>query len=180
MIKAYFFDWMGTLGFHENSEDIGEIISKEEKELLMTHKLKDVISDKNRRKSVQSLISEDEHFLYADSWGVVNYLKNKNYYVSIVSNMYGLTTKKIRKDFSEFLSKFDVVSLSAEVGFKKPQSEIFISTLEQLNKKHKLNILPEEVMMIGDRQDKDIEPALKLGMQARLINRNKNTLRGII
>jgi len=99
--------------------------------------------------------------------------------------MYGITANRIRELFPDFLNMFDVVTLSAEIGLKKPNPEIFLRTLQMLNGYCKLNgnhqdILPEEVMMVGDKQDKDVDPAIALGMQAKLIDRNTQNLNDVL
>ena len=52
-----------------------------------------------------------------------------------------------------------MVVASAEVGYAKPDFEIFNVALEQADCK------PNETVMIGDRLDNDIIPAKKLGMK---------------
>ncbi len=180
MIKAYFFDWAGTLGKIVENSKISDFLTKEENYSMMTRKFERVdFSDDKKRKIVYFNLINARHSLFNDTERVINKLR-PNYKIAVVSNMYDITTKQIRSLFPDFLRRFDVVTLSAEVGTKKPSPDIFIYTLHKLNKFYNSNIFLSEVMMIGDNQDKDIEPALKLGMQARLIDRNNQNLIDII
>ena len=53
---------------------------------------------------------------------------------------------------------FDVVVSSAEAGYAKPDPAIFRLALSEAG------CLPKEAVMIGDRPDNDILPAMELGM----------------
>ena len=53
--------------------------------------------------------------------------------------------------------------LSEEVGFKKPDREIFLLALD------KARIEPNDAWMIGDRVDTDVGPSRTLGMKAARI-----------
>jgi len=180
MIKAYFFDWAGTLGKIVEDSKISDLLTKEEYYSMMTGEFERVdFSDDKKRKIVYFNLINARHSLFNDTERVINKLR-PNYKIAVVSNMYDITAKQIRSLFSDFLRRFDVVTLSAEVGTEKPSPDIFIHTLHKLNKFYNSNIFLSEVMMIGDKQDKDIEPALNLGMQARLIDRNNQNLIDII
>ena len=164
MIKAYFFDWAGTLGKIVEDSKISDLLTKEEYYSMMTGEFERVdFSDDKKRKIVYFNLINARHSLFNDTERVINKLR-PNYKIAVVSNMYDITAKQIRSLFSDFLRRFDVVTLS----------------LHKLNKFYNSNIFLSEVMMIGDKQDKDIEPALNLGMQARLIDRNNQNLIDII
>lgn len=55
---------------------------------------------------------------------------------------------------------FDEIIISGEVGFTKPTKEIFEIAYK------KLNVKPEECIMIGDKLDVDVKAALNAGMEA--------------
>ena len=61
-------------------------------------------------------------------------------------------------------SIIDFLVTSEEVGVEKPNRDIFIFALQ------KLNLDPSLIVMIGDNHSKDIEGALKIGIQAYLLN----------
>ena len=64
---------------------------------------------------------------------------------------------------------FDVLSLSNELGIAKPNSKIFIQTLE------KVNIEPAHSIHIGDNPVADVLGALHIGMDAILISKAGRT-----
>jgi HAD superfamily hydrolase (TIGR01549 family) len=53
---------------------------------------------------------------------------------------------------------FSVTGISEEVGFSKPDVQLFQHVL------HRAGCRPDEAMMVGDRLDNDILPAKKLGL----------------
>lgn len=58
------------------------------------------------------------------------------------------------------LQYFDVIIGSDDVGLYKPDPEIFKLAVK------KSGVLPENILMVGDRLDNDIYPAKKAGMMA--------------
>ncbi len=60
---------------------------------------------------------------------------------------------------------FKVVVLSGEVGWRKPDRRLFEMALSRAN------CQPERAIMLGDRPDKDIAPAKRLGMTTIRIRR---------
>lgn len=99
---------------------------------------------------------EDE-FLYDDTIEVLEYLMNKGYKLGIIANQ--KSGLKNRLDAFGILKYFDVVIASEEVGFSKPNIEIFKIAFNQTSS------MPKESVMIGDRLDNDIIPAKQIGMQ---------------
>lgn len=65
---------------------------------------------------------------------------------------------------------FDAVSISGEVGAGKPDRTIFEDTLR------KLAVSPEEAAYIGDRPERDIEGARRMGIRSVWLNRYGETL----
>src|SRR5690606_18834674 len=59
------------------------------------------------------------------------------------------------------LGLFEVLGVSDEVGFEKPDARLFQWAPEQAN------VEPGQALMIGDRVDNDIRPAKALGIQTR-------------
>jgi len=57
------------------------------------------------------------------------------------------------------LGYFDSTQVSAEIGFSKPDVRMFLAVLQNLG------VVPEEAVMVGDRQDNDIVPAKLIGMK---------------
>lgn len=94
--------------------------------------------------------------LYPDTVTVLDKLSRK-YKLGIIANQVAGTQKRI--DNWGIGKYFDVVVASVEVGYAKPDFEIFNIALEQAG------CNPTESVMIGDRLDNDIVPAKKLGMK---------------
>lgn len=177
MIKAYFFDFNGTLGESQGDNMVRKKINDAEHELLLVKKLDGVyIKNKNE---VISILNNFDIIVYPDSEGVVSNLKY-NYKLAIISNMYDISAQRFRRLFPNFINPFDVVTLSAEVGMKKPDNKIFIYTLNELNRITNSNISFKQVIMVGDKLHRDIEPARQLGMGTILIDRTKETLEDVI
>ena len=80
---------------------------------------------------------------------------HENFPMVLVSNFYGNIHVVLREFGLEHLFQ-DVVE-SAVVGIRKPDPRIFSLGVE------KLNLKPDEVMVVGDSFYKDIEPAKKAG-----------------
>jgi len=60
---------------------------------------------------------------------------------------------------------FTEIFISEEVGLKKPDPEFFNYCLREMD------VLPSETVYIGDRMDRDIEPANSIGINTVLIHR---------
>lgn len=87
---------------------------------------------------------------------VIKKLSNQ-YTLAIVSNFYG-NLKTVLKDFG--LEKyFKVIVDSKVVNVRKPDSEIFTIAFKEMG------LRPQEVLVVGDSELNDIEPAKKLGCQ---------------
>lgn len=92
-------------------------------------------------------------------------LKNK-YKLGVISN--GLAVKQWEKLVALGLHHFfEVVVTSQEVGYEKPQKEIFEIAIK------KLKLKPEQCIMVGDRLDIDIAGAKLAGMKTIRIKKGK-------
>lgn len=180
MIKAYFFDWMGTLGEVADVLNIKDLIGLKRENLLLSSSSVNVVPlNQKERVCVERALYEAKFSLYSDSKKIIRGLKKK-YRLAIVSNVYPVTNQRLRQSFPDFLNNFDIITFSSEVGMRKPNLEIFRYTLKKLNKTKGLSLQPSEAMMIGDKKEYDIKPARDFGMQARLIDRNKQNLDDVI
>lgn len=90
---------------------------------------------------------------------ILEYLSYKQYSLYIVTN--GLVKLQkpriINSEIAEYIS--DII-ISEAVGIAKPNPEIFNNLL------NKINIKPEEAVMIGDSLEKDIKGAIDAGIYA--------------
>ena len=100
--------------------------------------------------------SEDE-LPYSDTQSTLAALVDKGYKLGIIANQ-KLGTKE-RLDSWGLRQYFDVIAGSAEIGYAKPDKEIFEKAFELAK------CTAAESMMVGDRLDNDIIPAKSLGMK---------------
>ena len=100
--------------------------------------------------------SEDET-PYSDAHSTLEALRQRGYKLGVIANQKCGTAKRL--DAWEMLQYFDVVAASAEVGYAKPDKEIFEKAFEMAG------CTAQESVMVGDRLDNDIIPAKAIGMQ---------------
>jgi len=128
------------------------------------------------QKFLKKAIGEIDYKILA--YGIMAYRKMKNSYLEPYPGVIS-TLIKLKKDYKlaiisdapklkawERLATmrldefFDVVITAADVKAEKPSSRIFKKTLE------KLNVKPEEAVMIGDRVARDIKGARSMGIKS--------------
>lgn len=91
----------------------------------------------------------------------------ERYRLGVISN--GLAVKQWEKLIGLGIHHlFDVVATSEELGYDKPQKEIFLFAVE------KLGLSPEECTMVGDRIDTDILGGNLAGMKTVYIKKGKH------
>lgn len=88
---------------------------------------------------------------------LIHQLKDAGYRIGLLSNVIPPTEREIREHGGYEL--FDFTVLSCNVGYAKPQPEIYELAMNQLS-----NISPSEVVIVDD-QERMLIPAKKLGMQ---------------
>ena len=98
----------------------------------------------------------DLEILYPDAKDILQKL-GENYKLGIIANQDFGTEKRLTAfGIRQYI---DLVIASAEEGVAKPDLRIFQFALDRANCK------PEEAVMVGDRIDNDIIPAIKIGMK---------------
>lgn len=100
--------------------------------------------------------SEDE-IPYSDAHSTLAALVDKRYKLGIIANQ-KLGTEE-RLESWGLRQYFDVIAASAEIGYSKPDKEIFEKAFELAG------CTAEERVMVGDRLDNDIIPAKAIGMK---------------
>ena len=100
--------------------------------------------------------SEDE-VPYSDAHTTLAALIDKGYKLGIIANQKLGTTERLEAWC--FRQYFDVIAASAEIGYAKPDKEIFEKAFELAR------CTAEESVMVGDRLDNDIIPAKAIGMK---------------
>jgi len=125
--------------------------------------------NKKQFQELEERIEKDKNMieLYDDTIKTLEYLKDNNVKIALISN-----AATFHKDplYKFGLDKyFDYVCFSCDVGYWKPQKEIYKITLENLGLK------PEETIMIGDNKQKDFEMPKEIGINGLHLNRNNST-----
>lgn len=114
------------------------------KQALVTFGLKKVLWDSSYER------------LYPDCAAVLAAL-GAEYRLGIIANQPAGSERRLEQ--FGIRQYFDVVAASAEVGFAKPDPQIFEAAIAQTD------CAPSECAMVGDRLDNDIAPAAALGMR---------------
>ncbi len=100
--------------------------------------------------------SEDE-VPYSDAQSTLVALRDKGYKLGIIANQKLGTAGRLEAwGLCQYL---DVIAASAEIGYAKPDKEIFEKAFELAE------CTAEESVMVGDRLDNDIIPAKAIGMK---------------
>lgn len=129
-----------------------------------------IISDEDSKEKFKEYqnIYEKNWILFDDAKEVLEYLKNK-YKLVILSNGDGKQQRK-KIEYTGLDKYFSYIVISSEVGYSKPEKEIFEIACKMVNSK------PENCIMIGDKYKVDIEGSLNAGMYGIWINRKKEQL----
>lgn len=101
--------------------------------------------------------------VFAEVFEVLNRLEEAGVRLAVVSNW----DERLPKLLSELglSGYFESVVFSSQVGVEKPFPEIFLRLLDNLD------LPPEAVLHVGDREIEDVEGALGVGMQAVRVGR---------
>lgn len=176
-----------SFGLHVNEKEIErafqEIFKKKEKpigseieeikwwqELVYeTFKLCNIdIKDKNE-KIFEVLFNEfktkSPWRLYLDVLPVLNEIRKCKISTGIVTNFDSRVLNILNE--LNLSSYFDCIGYSGKVGYSKPHPKIFQYVL------NKLNVVPEEVLYVGDDLELDYYPALNLNIKPILIVRKE-------
>lgn len=100
--------------------------------------------------------SEDE-VPYSDAQSTLAALVDKGYKLGIIANQKIGTAERLES--WGLRQYFEVIAASAEIGYAKPDKEIFEKALELAK------CTAAESVMVGDRLDNDIIPAKAIGMK---------------
>lgn len=92
------------------------------------------------------------------------FLKEINIPIGIISNFNATLREKLPAFFDVH---FADVFVSEEMGVAKPSADFYAKALQQIG------IDPKQIVYVGDSIKLDLEPALKLGIKALLIDREQ-------
>lgn len=106
---------------------------------------------------------EEKWKVFNDTITILNKLKKK-YKLGIITNG-DEKQQKNKLKLTKLMKYFNSINISGEIGFSKPNKEIFEIACKRINEK------PENCMMIGDSFKLDIQGALNNGLNAIWINR---------
>ncbi len=114
---------------------------------------------------ILELDTEPEMYrVYDDAVPALEALRARNLRMAIISNHeWDLPALVAGLGLSDF---FETVVTSARSGYRKPHPKIYEDAFAQMG------IAPAEAVMIGDSPGPDIEGALRVGLQAVLIDRH--------
>ena len=93
-----------------------------------------------------------------NSQEVIKYLHERSIEIAFLSDIWHPYYEGVKKAIPYAVSTANIKILSFETGHKKPDLYNFQLALD------KLNLKPEEILMIGDTYTHDMEPAIKLGI----------------
>ncbi|MCD6196295.1 MAG: HAD family hydrolase [Staphylothermus sp.] len=111
---------------------------------------------------------ETKELIFPDVKEALRMLRERNVLIATIGNILswpGMVTRYLLEK-NGVLEYFDLTMFMDEVGYMKPQKEIFLFTAEQLG----INI--NELLHVGDSPENDLAGALLAGAKATLINRS--------
>ena len=106
--------------------------------------------------------------IFPDVKEALELLKKKNVLLATIGNVLswpGMITRYIL-DKNGVLEYFDLTVFMDEVGYMKPQKEIFLFTVNELG------VEVDELLHVGDSPENDLAGALLAGAKGALINRD--------
>jgi HAD superfamily hydrolase (TIGR01549 family) len=123
------------------------------------NQLQTVIDDYSNHVSNKYL---EMQILYPEARGVLNKLSNR-YALGIIANQ----PREARPRLADLglVEYLKVIALSDEVGYSKPNRQIFLQALAEAECE------PQRAMMVGDRLDNDVGPAKSVGMMTVRVRR---------
>lgn len=167
-IEWIFFD-VGTTLIDETeaySHRIHEVISGTDITFEQFNEKRRFFAEQNLRGDIEAINyfglqktpwHKEDEIPYPDAENVLHYLHDKGYKLGVIANQF-LGTEQRLKNWV-LLKYISVVAASAELGVSKPNKQIFLKAFEMAG------CSPGNAVMVGDRLDNDIYPAISLGMR---------------
>jgi putative hydrolase of the HAD superfamily len=118
------------------------------------------VEDPDRFMDAEHEVWRPAHEALSSAQALLDSLRSRGIKTGLVANSWPDPARLLRADVESFglTELFDVIVFSEEVGFLKPQPEIFLHALAQLG------VNPENAMFVGDRLDTDVQGAAQVGM----------------
>ncbi len=99
------------------------------------------------------------------------FLKNRGYKLGLISNLSSPHRQPVKElGLSDY---FDATCFSCDEGIKKPTPEIYSRLCERLN------VTPDQCLMVGDSLKNDVEASTALGMRALLVGNSAAGIRTV-
>jgi HAD superfamily hydrolase (TIGR01509 family) len=118
------------------------------------------VGDAERFMDAEHEMWRPAHEALGSAQALLDSLRSRGIKTGLVANSWPDPARLLRADVAAFglADLFDVIVFSEEVGFRKPQPEIFLHALNELG------VNPENAMFVGDRLDTDVQGAALVGM----------------
>ena len=118
------------------------------------------VADPDRFIDAEHEVWRPAHEVLGSAQALLDSLRSRGIKTGLVANSWPDPARLLRADVEAFglAKQFDVIVFSEEVGFRKPQPEIFLHALSRLD------VNPENAMFVGDRLDTDVQGAAQVGM----------------
>jgi HAD superfamily hydrolase (TIGR01509 family) len=118
------------------------------------------VQDPDRFIDAEHQVWRPAHEALGSAQALLDSLRSRGIKTGLVANSWPDPARLVRADVEAFglAGLFDVMVFSGEVGYRKPQPEIFLHALAQLG------VEPENAMFVGDRLDTDVQGAAQVGM----------------
>ncbi len=187
--KAYIFDLYNTLVYthsknsiykkHFQALHLDDSESKQLRNLIMTQnfsfkELENLINTTFNKEFDSALLEKElkqEISLikcYEDTIPYLEAKKKEGYKLGLISNLATPYKEAVKNlDLEKY---FDYITFSCDVGYQKPQKEIYYHTLLQLK------LQSQQAIMIGDSKRNDFDAPTSLGMYARHLQRDKGDI----
>jgi putative hydrolase of the HAD superfamily len=118
------------------------------------------VQDPDRFIDAEHQVWRPAHEALGSAQALLDSLRGRGIKTGLVANSWPDPARLMRADVEALglAGLFDVMVFSGEVGYRKPQPEIFLHALAQLG------VEPENAMFVGDRLDTDVQGAAQVGM----------------
>ena len=161
-LKNYEYNGLRKIIFCRNHTNVFSLINDLEKYIsrkLSFEESSQIVDLWDKQKRVASPIDGAQDF--------INWLDSGPFKVHLVSNLWYPFWEAFVHFFPALIEKWSV-TLSFNCGFMKPHKGIYKQALKEAEAS------PSQVIMIGDSFEKDILPAVEMGMKAIWIQGNQN------
>ena len=158
-LKKFGFDIKGEKEMEEFSSALFNLCGKAESWVDLSKQIFKVFIKKPKAKDIEGLAEFLKKTFVMSPYDDIKEILDLPFKKAILSNAPRFLVEELDlKGFEIFTPK--------DTKFAKPDERAFLYALK------KMKAVPEEALMVGDTLEKDIAPALRLGMGAVLLDRN--------